>query len=251
MNEHLIEFLKKPHSSMEELLEDLMDIDLYLEDDELSSVPDIDFDEPDQVEDIDTELDSELNEFLDNLDGLDNEYEKEKEPSEEPNKEEEPQEKPSSNLDKEEEPLEEPQEPVSFNDLDKTLNNNDDDEKSDEDFGLEDEEKKQEEKDKFLYNIRQLIKIRDLLNVAVTKTNEKEFIILTKYVNRILSTVANIGDDMYERDDIADINEKLELFMRDVVNSATKVLQKYEKEQDEENEEDTLDFDFLDLKGGK
>lgn len=228
MDKQLIEFLKKPHTSMEELLEDLMDIDLYIDDDDEFKIEDLGkLDQLDEDEDEDSNKNSEPDDSLNDKDEISDEDISQQ-----------------TEIDSD-----------TFNDLDSILNI-DDNEKSEEDEDNDndldfDEDEQEQEKDKFLYNIRQLIKIRDLLNIAISKTNEKEFIILTKYVNRILSTVANIGDEMYEREDLAEINEKLELFMKDIVDSAKKILQDYEEEQNEEKMDDNLDFDFLDLKGGK
>ncbi len=213
-NEKIIELLKKQHFSIEQVLEDLMDIELYTEEDE-----EIQTDE----EDIDAEPNVAIN---------DDKVEKED---------------------------------ISFDDLDDSFKDldislsDDDAEKDlekdpeqimdkDDQIEQQPDEDEEQDKDKFLYNIRQLIKIRDLINIAITKTNEKDFIYLSKYVNKVLSTVANIGDDIYDREDLPEINAKLEEFMKDIVDSAKNILAKYQKSDKEDKA--NIDFSFLDLKGG-
>jgi hypothetical protein len=217
MHEKFEEFLRKPHITMEDLMYDLMDIDLYVEDDNedqnTEEKPDDDKNADVEEPETDNNSDDEEPENIDNTDPV----------------------------------------KQSSNDLDMTLDDTPDDELDSSDEIPEDseDEEQEQEKDRFLYNIRQLIKIRDLLNVAINKTGEAGFSKLLKYLNRILSTVASIGDDMYERDDLVDINEKLELFMNDIVQAAKKILANYEKDDEESDEDNTLDFDFLDpTKGG-
>jgi len=93
----------------------------------------------------------------------------------------------------------------------------------------EQDEAQQEEdaKDRFLFNLKQLVRIRDLLNVASMKTKDVRFTALIKYVNKTLMTIANIGDDIYERDNLDDINKSLEEFATEVVKQAEEILDQY------------------------
>jgi uncharacterized membrane protein YukC len=59
------------------------------------------------------------------------------------------------------------------------------------------------------------------------KTKDVRFTALIKYVNKTLMTIANIGDDIYERDNLDDINKSLEEFATEVVKQAEEILDKY------------------------
>lgn len=125
-------------------------------------------------------------------------------------------------------------EPSDNQDQEDILNTNDQNIPDDSDIDIPEIDSGDEEdiKDKFLFNLKQLIRIRDLLNVASTKTRDANFTPLIKYVNKVLQTIANIGDSIYEKDNLDEINEKLEEFSTEVVNQAIEILKKYNSDDE-------------------
>ena len=140
-------------------------------------------------------------------------------------------------------------EPSDNQDQEDILNTNDQNIPDDSDIDIPEIDSGDEEdiKDKFLFNLKQLIRIRDLLNVASTKTRDANFTPLIKYVNKVLQTIANIGDSIYEKDNLDEINEKLEEFSTEVVNQAIEILKKYNSD-DETLSQDNQDNDNNDDK---
>ncbi len=110
-----------------------------------------------------------------------------------------------------------------------------------------DEQDAESIKDKFLFNLKQLIRIRDLLNMASTKTRDADFTPLIKYVNKVLQTIATIGDSIYEKDNLDEVNKKLEEFSAEVVKQAIEILKKYNSD-DETLSQDNQDNDNNDNK---
>lgn len=138
-------------------------------------------------------------------------------------------------------------EPSDNQDQEDILNTNDQNIPETPEIDSGDEQDAESIKDKFLFNLKQLIRIRDLLNMASTKTRDADFTPLIKYVNKVLQTIATIGDSIYEKDNLDEVNKKLEEFSAEVVKQAIEILKKYNSD-DETLSQDNQDNDNNDDK---
>lgn len=78
----------------------------------------------------------------------------------------------------------------------------------------EDDEQIMEEKQKFVSNIKQLVKMKSMLDSLVNKTNDNFFSKIRFHVIKALSGIASEGKDIMDRDDLEDINRELEDFIK-------------------------------------
>lgn len=207
--------LYSKYENIDELLNKIYDIDNYTENDVLFEVDDLlDEEDDDQNETDDQQInDDELNNEPSDITGQND--------------------NPDSNIND-----------ITPEDI---LNTNDQNIPETPEIDSGDEQDAESIKDKFLFNLKQLIRIRDLLNMASTKTRDADFTPLIKYVNKVLQTIATIGDSIYEKDNLDEVNKKLEEFSAEVVKQAIEILKKYNSD-DETLSQDNQDNDNNDDK---
>jgi len=101
-------------------------------------------------------------------------------------------------------------------------------------MGVEDTE---DQKDKLTSNIRQVMELRDLLDDVSSSTSDPEILKINQQLNKLLSTIANMGGSIMDRDDIAEINAEMEDFIQTAVEQAkSKIEQIREKNRQEKQE---------------
>jgi ElaB/YqjD/DUF883 family membrane-anchored ribosome-binding protein len=86
--------------------------------------------------------------------------------------------------------------------------------------GFNPEQNVEDQKDKLMANIKQLMELRDLLDEVISTTTDPQLLKINQQINKLLSTIANIGDSIMDRTDIAEINTELEQFLTDAVEQA-------------------------------
>lgn len=194
------DFLNKSHNSIEEVYEDFYNIDMFLtEEDE---EPDSKSELPENPNTNETDEDNNKDKTLKDPSNTDDEKTKDNSDSEE--------------------------EEFSFgeDDLDDSSSN-------------EDDEQIMEEKQKFVSSIKQLVKIKSMLDSLINKTNDNFFSKIRFHIIKILSGIASEGKDIMTRDDLTDINNELEDFIKYciiVINERLK--RNYNLTKDEDNDEE-------------
>ncbi len=107
---------------------------------------------------------------------------------------------------------------ANMNDVDFTNNNKQSDTDDTQNASdLNSEQNIEDQKDKLISNIKQLMELRDLLDEVISTTTDPYLLKINQQINKLLSTIANIGDSIMDRPDIAEINNDLEQFLTDAV----------------------------------
>jgi len=98
------------------------------------------------------------------------------------------------------------------------------------------EQNKEDQKARFLGNVKQLMRLRDILDELISSTSDKRFIKINQYIGKILSNIAGVGNDVLYRSDLQVLNNQLEEFMTDAVEQIKAVLDtEYKKGRDQSN----------------
>jgi ElaB/YqjD/DUF883 family membrane-anchored ribosome-binding protein len=96
--------------------------------------------------------------------------------------------------------------------------------------GFNPEQNIEDQKDKLMANIKQLMELRDLLDEVISTTTDPQLLKINQQINKLLSTIANIGDSIMDRTDIAEINTELEQFLTDAVEQAKQKIEQIKNE---------------------
>lgn len=96
--------------------------------------------------------------------------------------------------------------------------------------GFNPEQNIEDQKDKLMANIKQLMELRDLLDEVISTTTDPQLLKINQQINKLLSTIANIGDSIMDRADITEINTELEQFLTDAVEQAKQKIEQIKNE---------------------
>jgi hypothetical protein len=193
----LNEFINKQHTSIKEVIDDFWESqsDFLLEADEEEPASDAPEDAPDLDPAKDAESDGETPEDPDK-------------PAEEKAKEDDPEkaefEDDVNKLDKLEEPGKK-------------------------------EKTQKKSKETFSNNLRQVRQLKDYLDIAIERTNDKHLIKMRYDLVSLLNSIITIGEDILTRDNLDDINYDLEIYIDELVMNAKNILNKYINDNEKNN----------------
>lgn len=134
------------------------------------------------------------------------------------------------------------------------------------DFG-KDSEQIMKEKNTFVNNIKQVIKLKDILDDLSNQTKDKEFSKISFNIQKIINAIADEGEALLNREDLADINksmgDSLKSLFRYVSNRLKnkynaeppkdlfEKIKEYDKEEEPDIDENGIDNTFGDTEGGE
>jgi len=109
-------------------------------------------------------------------------------------------------------------------------NNNDNTDNNGMSPEIDSEQNVEDQKDKLLSNVKQLMQLRDLLEEVLSTTADPEFLKINQHVNKILSSIASIGDSIMDRPDVKEINMEIEQFLVDAVEKTKQKVEELKQE---------------------
>lgn len=109
-------------------------------------------------------------------------------------------------------------------------NNNDNTDNNGMSPEIDSEQNVEDQKDKLLSNVKQLMQLRDLLEEVLSTTADPEFLKINQHVNKILSSIASIGDSIMDRPDVKEINTEIEQFLVDAVEKTKQKVEELKQE---------------------
>ena len=109
-------------------------------------------------------------------------------------------------------------------------NNNDNTDNNGMSPEIDSEQNVEDQKDKLLSNVKQLMQLRDLLEEVLSTTANPEFLKINQHVNKILSSIASIGDSIMDRPDVKEINMEIEQFLVDAVEKTKQKVEELKQE---------------------
>ena len=100
------------------------------------------------------------------------------------------------------------------------------------------EQNMEDQKDRLVSNVKQLMQLRDLIDELSSTTSNPKFLKINQHVNKLLSAIADTGDSIMDRPDLAELNDEMEQFVADAVEEAKQKIEEI-KQKDKEKDQKT------------
>lgn len=117
------------------------------------------------------------------------------------------------------------------------------------DFSIGDEEekkkekKKEDQKTKFIGNLKELVKLKKIIDKIAIKISDENIIKIKFFCIQLLKTITDIGPEILEREDLKKINDDVEDFLKSAVLRLSLIIDKYMKDLEEEGMKKQEDVD--------